>query len=452
MNRKQVDEKISAVFADSVPDIFSSIASDSETQKGKVILMNEKKKNLMPIAAVAACLILLCTGFFAGAVFSRNKKPVTTVSLDVNPSIEIKINSKNVVTDVDSLNKDAEIVLGEMDLEGSKIDVAINAVMGSMLRNGYLSEISNSVLVSVEGGDSAKNAQLQSEITKWINNILKIKDIDAAVISQEIASNSNLQERASKANVSLGKAQLVQDIVTADPTKSFDELINLPINDLYIIIEELERKGIIDDETEDRLEDSLESEQSSEKESTNESTNESASKVNPTKEQNAVTVPGITHSGTASEKAYIPRDKALEIALSAVGLTKAQLTKCEVELDFEHGKMVYDVEMKVGFKEYDVEIDAVTGAVLEKKFPQNIASDNLTDSSKFISKEEAQNIALKAAGISAANAKQIKTELDRSDSGNYKYEVDFKYGIYEYEYEIDAVSGKILKSEKEADI
>ena len=445
MNSKQLEEKILSAFTSSVPDIFPSIASDAEAQKGKVIIMNEKKKNFKPLVAIAACFIFLCAGLFVGIKYAGNAKSVTTVSLDVNPSIEIKINSKNVVTDVDTLNKDAEKVLGDMDLEGSKIDVAINAVIGSMLRNGYLSEISNSVLVSVAGGDSAKNAQLQSEITKWINDTLKIGNIDAAVISQEITSNSDLQSLADKANVSLGKAQLVMAIVKADPTKKFDELITLPINDLYLIIEELEDKGIIDDETEDILEDKADNELSSAVAVTNESTSE-----NPTKsQQNNVTVPGITHSGTASEKAYISRSKALEIALSAANLTKSQLTHCEIDLDCEDGKMVYDVELKVGYKEYDLEIDAVTGEILKKEFPDN--STNLTDNSKFISKDEATAIALKAAGISAENAKQLKAELDRSDSGTYKYEVDFKYGIYEYEYDIDAVTGKIIKSEKEID-
>ena len=445
MNSKQLEEKILSAFTSSVPDIFPSIASDAEAQKGKVIIMNEKKKNFKPLVAIAACFIFLCAGLFVGIKYAGNAKSVTTVSLDVNPSIEIKINSKNVVTDVDTLNKDAEKVLGDMDLEGSKIDVAINAVIGSMLRNGYLSEISNSVLASVAGGDSAKNAQLQSEITKWINDTLKIGNIDAAVISQEITSNSDLQSLADKANVSLGKAQLVMAIVKADPTKKFDELITLPINDLYLIIEELEDKGIIDDETEDILEDKADNELSSAVAVTNESTSE-----NPTKsQQNNVTVPGITHSGTASEKAYISRSKALKIALSAANLTKSQLTHCEIDLDFEDGKMVYDVELKVGYKEYDLEIDAVTGEILKKEFPDN--STNLTDNSKFISKDEATAIALKAAGISAENAKQLKAELDRSDSGTYKYEVDFKYGIYEYEYDIDAVTGKIIKSEKEID-
>ena len=405
MNSKQLEEKILSAFTSSVPDIFPSIASDAEAQKGKVIIMNEKKKNFKPLVAIAACFIFLCAGLFVGIKYAGNAKSVTTVSLDVNPSIEIKINSKNVVTDVDTLNKDAEKVLGDMDLEGSKIDVAINAVIGSMLRNGYLSEISNSVLVSVAGGDSAKNAQLQSEITKWINDTLKIGNIDAAVISQEITSNSDLQSLADKANVSLGKAQLVMAIV----------------------------------------EDKADNELSSAVAVTNESTSE-----NPTKsQQNNVTVPGITHSGTASEKAYISRSKALEIALSAANLTKSQLTHCEIDLDFEDGKMVYDVELKVGYKEYDLEIDAVTGEILKKEFPDN--STNLTDNSKFISKDEATAIALKAAGISAENAKQLKAELDRSDSGTYKYEVDFKYGIYEYEYDIDAVTGKIIKSEKEID-
>ena len=41
-------------------------------------------------------------------------------------------------------------------------------------------------------------------------------------------------------------------------------------------------------------------------------------------------------------------------------------------------------------------------------------------------------------------------ELDK-EKGKTVYEVDFEVGSYEYEYEIDAYSGEIVKHEKEYD-
>lgn len=57
---------------------------------------------------------------------------------------------------VNALNEDGRIVLGDMNFSGSSLDVTVNALVGSMLRNGYLSELANSILVSVDNGDPAK--------------------------------------------------------------------------------------------------------------------------------------------------------------------------------------------------------------------------------------------------------------------------------------------------------
>ena len=44
----------------------------------------------------------------------------------------------------------------------------------------------------------------------------------------------------------------------------------------------------------------------------------------------------------------------------------------------------------------------------------------------------------------------VKNEFDRDD-GRAVYEIEFKHGAYEYEYEIDALTGEVIKSEKDID-
>ena len=66
--------------------------------------------------------------------------------MDVNPSIELRINNAEKVIAAEALNEDAEIILEDMKLRGVDVDVATNALIGSMVKNGYLSELSNSIL------------------------------------------------------------------------------------------------------------------------------------------------------------------------------------------------------------------------------------------------------------------------------------------------------------------
>ena len=63
---------------------------------------------------------------------------------------------------------------------------------------------------------------------------------------------------------------------------------------------------------------------------------------------------------------------------------------------------------------------------------------------------EAKQIALANAGVNEANITAYRIELDR-DNGISVYEIEFRSAGYEYEYEINAQTGEIIKSQKEFD-
>ena len=65
-----------------------------------------------------------------------------------------------------------------------------------------------------------------------------------------------------------------------------------------------------------------------------------------------------------------------------------------------------------------------------------------------ISTEKAKQIALSHAGVGSANF--TKVQLDTED-GIRVYEIEFKVGNVEYEYDIDASTGAIVSSSSEID-
>ena len=69
---------------------------------------------------------------------------------------------------------------------------------------------------------------------------------------------------------------------------------------------------------------------------------------------------------------------------------------------------------------------------------------------KYIGKEAAINAALDHAGLKRSDIRDLKCELDR-ENGIMVYEVEFESGLFDYEYDVDANTGKILKSKKEFD-
>lgn len=66
----------------------------------------------------------------------------------------------------------------------------------------------------------------------------------------------------------------------------------------------------------------------------------------------------------------------------------------------------------------------------------------------LIGEEKAKTIALSDAGLTEQAVENMKCELD-NDNGKQKYEIEFICSGIEYEYDVDALTGSILKTEKE---
>lgn len=146
---------------------------------------------------------------------------------------------------------------------------------------------------------------------------------------------------------------------------------------------------------------------------------------------------------------YIGMDKAKEIALNHAGITadKASFMKCE--FDYDDGIAVYDVEFYFDRCEYNYEINARNGKILKVEkdtFGVNVPNPD----QEFITMAEAKAIAFEHAGVKEADAKKVRVEFD-FDDGVAEYSVEFHADKFDYDYEIDAVSGKILKVEKDRD-
>ena len=69
---------------------------------------------------------------------------------------------------------------------------------------------------------------------------------------------------------------------------------------------------------------------------------------------------------------------------------------------------------------------------------------------KQLTKEEAIAIALEKAGLTQEQVTALRAEFDLDD-GRPEYEVEFHHSGWEYDYEIHAETGAVLKAEKEKD-
>ena len=404
------------------PDEFPAILGDCKERKDKkmdnitTIKPNKRKHVLRYIAAAAAFLLIVGCAF--GLIRNADAKNVyTTVMIDVNPSVQINANKNERVLSVTPLNRDGEVIIGELDFSGSTIDVAVNAVIGSMLKHGYITETRNAILISVMSKDKAEAAELNSKLYTEVNAQLSASAIDASVLSQDMTdSNTESNRLADEYGISCGKAQLIDTIINAGHPYTFEELAHMSISALNGIL-----NGTIDTDAPHHNGDSH-----------GESDN------------------------VGSEEA------ALAIALEHAGVTLDQLSWYEICLDFDDGIWVYEVEFVVGNTEYEYEINAITGEIIKFETeldddpegapgtPRPSAQPTQQPGSEFLSEDEVRTIVFNHAGVNANDVREFEIELD-DEHGIWVYEVDFKAGNIEYDYVVNAVTGEIIKSETEVD-
>lgn len=181
---------------------------------------------------------------------------------------------------------------------------------------------------------------------------------------------------------------------------------------------------------------------------------------------------GCSKDGMAD---YIGRDEAKNVALENAGLTASQVKFTDVELDDKNGTHYYQVEFTADGQEYEYDIDALTGAIIESKLPagaqaqQNATPNNNTagtttpdnknnntnsgagTASAALTADQAKDKALAHAGLKANQVTFVKSKLDWDD-GRQVYDVEFYTSDNkEYDYEIDASTGEVINYDFDAE-
>ena len=402
MTNEKLEQRLAAALEKTAPDDVSGVLSRCEARKGTVIPMTTKKTvNRKWTTLVAACLavMLLCGG---GVLYQQAHAVASVVSLDVNPSIELKVSRNEKVLACVPLNEDAKAILADMsngaDLKGAKLDVAVNAIVGSLVRNGYLDSISSAIMISVEDKDAARAEKLQRELTSAVDGVLQTSEAKAAVLTQTLTQDAAREQQARENNISTGKAALVNRVLTINPALKFDALAKLSVEELKDLAE-----------------------------------------------AGAPAMP-------------IGKDAAAYAAEQYAGTAALDSVTAEVDSELDESPAHYEVELHTAWGEFEYLVDAYTGKVLSGQKDllatapagDEMAKPTAPSGGADIGHAKAKSIALNHAGVSENEAYDMEIELDDED-GTLVYEVEFKSGNMEYSYEINAATGAILKHETEID-
>ena len=523
MTDRELEQKLADAFTRAAPDDLEAILSRCGEQNGSVIEMKElrsdpniidvevtevkPKRRLRPwLAAACAALVLLGAG---GAIYQQSCAVASVVSLDVNPSIELKVNRGERVISCTALNTEAAAVLFDMgggaDLKGTKLDVAVNAIVGALVREGYLDSISSAILISVEDKDQDRAQRLQAELVASVGGVLKTQAPGTSVLSQVLDADAPaLEYMTFDSGLSAGKSALVQKVmemngtIATNSTTDFDHFAALSVEELNDLLEAGETRipigkdaaAIAVDEyagttalsspttdVDPELDEGVYEVElivsgreyeyvvdaftgrvlSGPRDVLNTSANTPAA-PDPAPEDPA---PGAAVPQTPQQPAAADRDvgeaAAKRAALDNAGLSESDVTNWKVEREWDDGRLEYELEFWCGATEYDCTVDGHTGAVLKcgidhhKEYnsghhsdPRHGGSGTSTSASADIGQEAAKAAALSHAGVTESQTTGMRVERDW-DGGRLEYDVEFYVGRTEYEYTIDGTTGAILE-------
>ena len=190
MKKRDIERKIFEAYKAETPNLHSSILASCEREDQvssaeflenytRKRTRNNLKSTVNRISAIAACLAIFVFGILIGRLVNGGASEVNAptaeafIFFDVNPSVELQVDGENKVIECIAGNEDAKTVLSGLKLEDVDMNTALTAIVGSMYVNGYLTEDSNSILISVETSDEEKTAKLLNDITAKINTVFE---------------------------------------------------------------------------------------------------------------------------------------------------------------------------------------------------------------------------------------------------------------------------------------
>lgn len=525
MTDRELEQRLADAFTRATPDDLEAILSRCGEQNGSVTEMKELKENIIDVevtevkprrklrpwlAAACAALVLLGAGG-GGLIYHQSYAVASVVSLDVNPSIELKVNRNERVISCTALNTEAAAVLFDMDggadLKGTKVDVAVNAIVGALVREGYMDSISSAILISVEDKDQDRAARLQAELVASVDGVLQAQAPGTSVLSQVLDANAPAPEYMTfDSGLSAGKSALVQKVMemngtlATNSTLAFDALAALSVEELNDLLEAGEKRipigkdkaawaaqeyagtlvlssNVVKDvdpeldegiyeveltvngwEYEYRVDAFTGAVLSGQKDVLSQGTDPAPTTPDPAPQTPSTQKPTETIPSTADQD--VGETAAKKAALDNAGLSESDVTNWKIERDWDDGQLEYEIEFWCGNIEYDYTIHGHTGAVLKcgidhhEEYGSGHHSDphhggtgtSGTAASADIGREAAKSAALTHAGVSESQTTGMKVERDWDD-GRLEYEVEFYAGRTEYEYTIDGVTGAVLEYE-----
>lgn len=228
MRKENIEHRLHQELSDIAPnmldELLAAVDAPPEDDGTVIDFAQEAKKRRSPLKAVlsAAAALLLIVG--AAGVYASLSAERYTVAIDVNPAVELRVNGFDRISAVTLKNDDAKALIDESDLKGKSVSDAVDVLTEKLCGDGYLTENSNGVLVSVQGGNEA----LCTKIVGSVEKATERAGFNYAVLYQSLDDDAD------------GKTELIAKLDGRLDNFDAEELTKLSVQELIFLAESLD--------------------------------------------------------------------------------------------------------------------------------------------------------------------------------------------------------------------
>lgn len=378
-NRKLTDQEVEYMLAKAVvqqvPDIYQQASSAPITPLTVVDEIvprqfPQRRLHWQRLAAACVLLVLCAGGIFSWLWFSTK----AVVSIDVNPSVSLSLNRFEYVIDTQAGNTDGAEVLDDLSLKNLKLSTALDALMGAMSRKGYLTDDAQ-ISVFVDGSDDDFNRELYNEITDDLAHLAPdaVTQVGESATNEQTteqpAGNEQTTEQPSAEQPVAGQTT-EQPVTGQQPQQSAsiteEQAKEIAANHAGVAVADLTFHSVSLEEDDGRRVYDVEFYSGSTEYDyeIDAATGDILSYDNDVENFSIPQQQSAQNAQGAATGSYIGDDAAKAAALQRAGLTEDQVRWEKCELDEDDGRFSYELEFSSGQHEYECEVEAFTGEIL----------------------------------------------------------------------------------------
>ncbi|MDD4210810.1 MAG: hypothetical protein PHC46_00235 [Clostridia bacterium] len=248
MNKKQLIKQLNIELNSlPIPDVI-----DKVRQKSDIVVMSNQlakakasKRSLVFRLVPAVMAFVLIAFVMFNALMPNLESAYTTLTLDINPSIELTLNSDAIVVGATGINDDGATFLAGLTLPGLNYNLALNAVLTKAQNDGYLqNSFENAIMLSVKNKNKNVENAYKNNLQAMVNTYLNSNGLNGNIIVEEYDEeaieefNALKQHFEQNINVTPAKYCYIKKIINRFPTLLGHEeyLASMNMMELYKLL------------------------------------------------------------------------------------------------------------------------------------------------------------------------------------------------------------------------